>query len=262
MGACNIMSGKIMVLDSKKILISILMISVLTILCIIGSNIVNDTVETAVAERMLPIYSVEMSDKKVAITFDCAWGADDIPSIIDTLETNDVKATFFTVGTWVDKFPDAVKSLSQANMEIGNHTNSHAHVSKMSYGENLEDMTKCNDKIEALIGKKVKFYRGAYGEYNNTIISVAKELNMYVIQWDVDTLDYEGKTADEMCQRIRKKIRNGSIILMHNDTKHTAEGLQQIIDTIQEEGYEIVSLDELIYHDNYEINHEGRQIMK
>jgi len=228
------MHGKFFVLDSKKIIVSILMISTLTLLCIVGSNIVDNTIETAMAESLLPIYSVETPEKKVAITFDCAWGADDIPSIIDTLEANDIDATFFTVGTWVDKFPDAVRSLSNAGMEIGNHTNSHAHVSKMSYGENLEDMTKCNDKIESITGKKVKFYRGAYGEYNNTIISVAKELDMNVIQWDVDTLDYEGKTVDEMCQRIKNKIRNGSIILMHNDTKHTAEGLQQIIDTIQE----------------------------
>ncbi len=130
----------------------------------------------------------------------------------------------------------------------------------MSYGENLEDMTKCNDEIKEITGEDVKFYRGPYGEYNNTVISVAEELNMKVIQWNIDTLDYEGKTPDEMCKRIKKNLRNGSIILMHNDTKHTAEGLQQIIDTIQGEGYEIVPLDELIYWDNYEINHEGRQV--
>lgn len=76
----------------------------------------------------------------------------------------------------------------------------------------------------------------------------------------MDTLDYEGKTSNEMCERIKKKIRNGSIILMHNDTKYTAQGLQQIIDTIHNEGYKIVPLDELIYTENYEINHEGRQI--
>lgn len=69
-----------------------------------------------------------------------------------------------------------------------------------------------------------------------------------------------GLTAAEMCERIKKNIRTGSIILMHNDTKHTASGLQQIIDTITTLGYEIVPLDELIYFDNYEINHEGRQI--
>lgn len=256
------MKGKILVLSAKNILIGILMVSLLIIMCISGTSMVNKTIETAMANKLLPIYSVETPDKKVALTFDCAWGADDIPSIINTLEKNNVSATFFTVGTWVDKFPNAVTELSEAGMEVGNHSNSHAHVGNMSYGDNLEDMSKCNEKIEKITNKKVKFYRGPYGEYNNTVISVAKELNMNVIQWDVDTLDYEGKTVEEMCDRIKKKIRNGSIILMHNDTKHTAEGLQQIIDTIHNEGYEIVPLDELIYHENYEINHEGRQVGK
>ena len=132
----------------------------------------------------------------------------------------------------------------------------------MAYGENLEDMTKCNDRIKEITGDNVRFYRGPYGEYNNTVISVAEELGMKVIQWNIDTLDYQGKTPDEMCKRIKKSLRNGSIILMHNDTKHTSEGLQQIIDTIRGEGYEIVPLDELIYFDNYEINHEGRQVKK
>ena len=105
------MSGKFFVLDSKRILVSVLMISILTTICIIGSNLVSNTIETAMSERLLPIYSVETPEKKVALTFDCAWGADDIPSIIDTLQTNEVYDTFFTVGTWVDKYPDAAKSL-------------------------------------------------------------------------------------------------------------------------------------------------------
>lgn len=71
-----------------------------------------------------------------------------------------------------------------------------------------------------------------------------------------------GKTTDEMCKRIKDRIRNGSIILMHNDTKYTASGLQKIIDTIHAEGYEIVPLADLVYENNYEINHEGRQIKK
>ena len=77
----------------------------------------------------------------------------------------------------------------------------------------------------------------------------------------MDTLDYTGKTPEEMCERIKKKIRNGSIILMHNDTKYTAQGLQKVIDTIKELGYEIVPVSEMIYYENYYINHEGRQIL-
>lgn len=132
----------------------------------------------------------------------------------------------------------------------------------MSYEENLADMKKCNELIEKITGKKVKYYRGAYGEYSNEVIVAAEDLEMQVIQWDVDTLDYTGKTPDEMCERIKSKIRNGSIILMHNDTKYIANGLKQIIDCIRLKGYEIVSLDELVYTEKFKINHEGRQILE
>ncbi len=219
-------------------------------------------VETVSAKRLLPIYSVSCEDMKVSLTFDSAWGAEDIEQIVDTLNRNDIQACFFTVGTWVEKNPEAVRVLSENGMEIGNHSNSHAHVGKMNYEENVEDMKKCNEKISAITGGKVRFYRGAYGEYSNEVIQAASSLDMQVIQWDIDTLDYTGKTVDEMCKRIQTKIRNGSIILMHNDTKYTAEGLQQIIDTIKELGYEIVPLSELVYEDNYEINHEGRQFLR
>ena len=143
----------------------------------------------------------------------------------------------------------------------GNHSYSHAHVNKMSYDQNIEDMKKCNELISNITGEEVSYYRGPYGEYNNTVITAAKSLNMQVIQWDIDTLDYKGLTADEMCERIKKRVRNGGVMFMHNDTKHTAEGLQQIINTIKTEGYDIVSLENLIYTENYEINHEGRQII-
>lgn len=252
--------NRFLVINAKQLILCIVAVTFLVGSCIVGHNVVEQVIETASNNRLLPIYSVETDKKVVALTFDCAWGADDILSIIETLETNEVKATFFAVGDWIKKYPEAVKSLYNAGMEIGNHSFSHAHVNKLSYEQNLEDMKKCNEQISLLTGDNVKFYRGPYGEYNNTVITAAETSGMKVIQWDVDTLDYQGKTTAEMCERIKNKIRNGTIILMHNDTKHTAEGLQQIIDTITNEGYEIVPLDELIYFENYEINHEGRQI--
>lgn len=256
------MNGKFIVFNVRKVLLGFSIISVLLIICIAGSNIVDEVIETATSNRLLPIYSVETEDKMVALTFDCAWGADDIPDIINTLNKNDVKAAFFMVGNWIEKYSDAVKLMYESGMDLGNHSDSHAHVNNLSFEANIEDMKKCNERIKNITGEDVKLYRGPYGEYNNTVISAAEKLNMKVIQWDVDTLDYTGKTADEMCKRIKDKIRNGSIILMHNDTKYTARGLQQIIDTIKNLGYEIVPVSEMIHYENYRINNEGRQILK
>ena len=112
------MSGKFLVLNAKKILSGVLIVGFLTIMWVTGNSMISNIIETVSQRRLLPIYSVETSEKKVALTFDCAWGADDIPSIIDVLNKNNVNATFFTVGDWVKKNPDAVKLLSDANMEI------------------------------------------------------------------------------------------------------------------------------------------------
>lgn len=252
---------KFHVIKLKKVYLGVFSIFLGIFIMCFFSYFFNSTIlEVNGANRLIPIYSVETDQKEVAITFDCAWGANDISNIVDTLKANEAEATFFVVGDWVTKYPEATKVLSDNNMEIANHSDSHAHVNNMSYEKNIEDMKKCNEKIKNITGKDIQFYRGPYGEYNNTVIKAAESLQMKVVQWDIDTLDYTGKTPDEMCERIKSKIRNGSIILMHNDTEHTAEGLQKIIDCIKEEGYEIVSLSELIYFDNYKINHEGRQI--
>lgn len=227
---------KIMIIDIKKVYVIVLLIFIL-ILCGVMKKYSNEQIKEVINQnRLIPVYSVETQEKKVAITFDCAWGADDIDDIIDVLEQNEINATFFTVGTWVDKYEDAVQKLVDAGQEIGNHSNSHSHVNNLSYNDNIDDMRKCNEKIERITNEKVKYYRGPYGEYNNVVIKAAESLNMQVIQWDIDTLDYTGKTPDEMCERITAKLRNGSIILMHNDTKYTAKGLQQIIDTIRRSG--------------------------
>ena len=184
------MKNKIFVINIRKIMLGLLMICILITACIGGDLLVSEVIETSASNRLLPIYSVDTVDKMVALTFDCAWGADDIPDIINTLNENDVKAAFFVVGDWVDKYPDAVKLMYENGMDIGNHSDSHAHVNNLSYDANIEDMKKCNEKIQNITGEDVKLYRGPYGEYNNTVISAAKSLNMQTIQWDTDSLDY------------------------------------------------------------------------
>lgn len=113
------MSGKFIVLNKKNILSWGLIIALLIIItCISGMSIINGMIETAAQRRLLPIYSVDTSDQKVALTFDCAWGADDIPSIVEVLNKNKVNATFFVVGDWVKKYPNAVKLLQDKGMEV------------------------------------------------------------------------------------------------------------------------------------------------
>ena len=147
-------------------------------------------------------------------------------------------------------------------MKSGTHSNTHPHVNKLSYEENVEQLEKSNEKIENLIGQKTNLYRTPYGEYNNTVIQSAEDKGYYSIQWNLDTLDYKGLTGEEMWDRIKNKLSKGSIILSHNGTKNTANSLDMLIKNIKKEGYEIVKVSDIIYKDNYKIDSTGMQINK
>ena len=210
----------------------------------------------------LPIYNVQTEENAVSLTMNCAWNADDIDSILDTLNKCNVKITFFIVGDWADKYPEAVKKISENGHEIGNHSNTHPHVNKLNIDKNCEEITKCSEKLKNITGKEVNLYRCPYGEYNNTVINAANSLNYYSIQWSLDTLDYTGITGNEMWNRLDGKLKKGDIILMHNGTKHTADSLELLIKNIQSKGLEIKKVSDILYKENYKINENGTQIKK
>lgn len=164
----------------------------------------NGAIETSASTKQLPIYNVATEEKKVAFTMNCAWNADDIDSILDTLSKYKIHITFFMVGDFVKKYPDAVKKISDAGHEIGNHSDTHPHVNNMSLEKNIEEIQNCNNKIEQITGKKTTLYRGPYGEYNNTVINAAKSQNLTTIQWNLDTLDYTRINRRRNVEKARK----------------------------------------------------------
>ena len=255
------------VLNKQKIYTYLLSaVMVLFLFCAASTlNVNNDnnTVQTsATYSKLLPIYNVQTDEKKVAFTMNCAWNADDIDSILETLKNNNVKITFFIVGDWIDKFPEAVKKINSEGHEIASHSNTHPHVNNLSYEENIKEIEESNKKIDNITGKKTKVYRPPYGEYNDTVIKAAQDKGYYCIQWSLDTLDYTGITGEEMWKKLEGKIKSGDIILSHNGTKHTADSLDMLIKNIKNKGLEIVLVSNLIYKDNYKINSNGTQINK
>ena len=239
------------------------LVTVVFLFCVASSlNQSNqDTVQTsATNQKRLPIYNVETTENKVALTMNCAWNADDIDSILETLKNNDTQITFFMVGDWIEKFPDAVKKISEAGHEIASHSDTHPHVNNLSYEENIEEIEKSNEKIEKITGSRTNIYRPPYGEYNDTVIKAAEDKGYYCIQWNLDTLDYTGLTGDEMWNRLKDKLKSGDIILTHNGTEYTADSLEQIIKNIKAKGLEVVKVSDLIYKDGYTINNNGTQI--
>ena len=213
-------------------------------------------------KRKLPIYNVETKEKKIAFTINCAWSADDIDTILEALKRQNVKITFFIVGEWADKNPEAVKKIYEEGHEIGSHSDTHPHVNNLSYEKNQKQILDSVERIKKITGEEIKLYRAPYGEYNDTVIEAAEKAGYYCIQWSLDTLDYEGLTGKEMWKRIENKLQNGDIILSHNGTKHTADSIQMLIKNIKEKGYEVVKVSDIIYKENYIINNNGTQKRK
>ena len=236
------------VFNKEKIYSYVIALSTIVILFIMASTIINKKdgiiATSSSASKQLPVYSVDTKEKKIALTMNCAWNADDIDSILDTLSKNKVHITFFMVGDWVDKYPEYVKKIADNGHEIANHSNTHPHVNQLNVDKNMEEIKLCSEKIEKITGNKTTLYRGPYGEYNDTVINAANALKHVTIQWNLDTLDYTGLTGEEMWKRLDSKLSNGSIILSHNGTKHTADSLELLLHNIKEKGYEVVTVSE------------------
>lgn len=212
--------------------------------------------------RQLPVYSVQRDDKVVALSFDAAWGNEDTQTLIDILDKYDIHATFFVVGDWVDKYPESVKALSDAENEVMNHSSHHAHFSQLSDSEIVSDITACNEKIAAVTGETPVLFRCPYGEYDDHVISAVNGMGMTAVQWDVDSLDWKGISADEIKSRVLKNVSPGSIVLFHNAAENTPQALPGIIESLIADGYRIVPISQMLLSGDYTIDHTGRQCAK
>lgn len=191
------------------------------------------------------------------------WGNEDTQQLIDIMAKHQIKATFFVVGEWVDKYPESVKALHDAGHEVMNHSNDHAHMSELSAEEIVADVAACNEKIEAVTGVVPTLIRPPYGEYDDHVVNAIRSMDMEPIQWDVDSLDWKDLSAGDITQRVLSKVQPGSIVLFHNAALHTPEALPGIIEALLQEGYTFVPISELIlpgeYGVDYTIDHTGRQ---
>ena len=210
--------------------------------------------------RLLPIYSVGRDDKTISISFDCAWGTDYTDKILKALRVGEVKATWFMVEFWSEKYPEYVKKIDGAGHEIGTHSATHSYMSKQNAEEIRLELKTSSEAIESVTGKKVELFRPPYGDYNDRLVKTASEEGYYCIQWDVDSLDWRDLSATDIATRVINGVKSGSIILMHNNGLHTAEAVPIIIETLKNRGYKFVPIGELIYRENYTIDVTGKQL--
>lgn len=220
------------------------------------------SVSSNVNGRELPVYSVETDEKKVALTFDAAWGNEDTQKILDILKKQDVHVTFFMTGGWVEKYPEDVKAIHEAGHDLGNHSENHKNMSQLPDEEKTQELLGVHNKVKELTGVEMELFRPPYGDYDNAVVLNAKENGYYAIQWDVDSLDWKDYGVTSIIDTVlnHKALGNGSIILCHNGSKYTADALEQLITGLKDKGYELVPVSELIYKENYHMDVNGSQI--
>lgn len=251
---------KVFILTRKRLAVLGVFLAAVCCLGIFGISKSDDAVAASTTQRSIPIYCVETEEKKVSISFDAAWGNEQTQTLLDILDKYKIKSTFFLVGDWVRNYPDDVKAIAKAGHDVGNHSNTHPYMTQIGADEMKKEIETCNSEIEALTGKKPTLFRPPYGDYDNTVVDTVTGMDMYCVQWDVDSLDWKNLTAEEMCSRIKNNIKCGSIVLMHNGAENTPGALPMIIECIQELGYEIVPISQLLPKGDYTTDHTGMMI--
>ena len=253
---------KIVCFKAKNALVYALLFTLIACIClsalVVGRYAMSETGQKN--ERLLPIYSVDRTDNKIAISFDCAWGVDSTDEILTELERHDVKCTFFAVEFWVEKYPSYAQKIVEQGHELGTHSKTHPHMPNLSEEKIVEELRSSSSAIERVTGVRPTLFRPPFGDYDNKLISLCKQENLYPIQWDVDSLDWKDLSANQIATRVISGAKSGSIILCHNNGKNTAKALPLLLSTLKNKGFTFVPIGELIYKENYTIDHSGKQI--
>jgi polysaccharide deacetylase family sporulation protein PdaB len=250
----------VLTLSRKRALRATLVILAVFIGIAVGIAAVFTSINTGAAETRLPIYSVERPDNKISLTFDCAWGNSNTDELLAILEEHGVYATFFVTGEFVDKFPDDVRRIHAAGHEIANHSDSHPRIRGMNLNRLIEDTREAERKIMLVTGERPSLYRSPYGEYDENSIKTIEGLGYKFIQWSVDSIDWQEPDPATIIKRITDKTVPGSILLFHNDLENTTQALPEVLTRLRQAGFEFVRTSELIYREDYRIDHTGKQI--
>ncbi len=186
------------------------------------------------------------SEKKIALTFDDGPHRAYTPRILAILAKYNVRATFFVVGTQAEKYPDLIQAEVHAGHSIGNHTYHHVSLPKIPQMYVADEIKACGDVIKATSGRSARLFRPPGGEYNLQVAEAAASLGYTLVLWTDDPGDYASPGAQVILDRTLNKATNGGIILIHDGIEQTVEILPQLIETLQKQGYQFVTVDEML----------------
>lgn len=216
-------------------------------------------VQVAGSRKIRPIYQVETSEQKVAFSFDACWGAEYTGLILDILDRHQVQTTFFLVNTWLEKYPDKAREIAEHDHEIGLHSATHPHFTQLSPEKMQQELEENARLIREITGYQPRLFRPPFGDYNDTVIQTAQALGFQPVQWSIDSLDWQDRSADEIYRRVTSRLEPGAIVLFHNNGKYTAQVLGNILDYAISAGYTVVPVSDLLLTGDYYIDVNGIQ---
>lgn len=196
------------------------------------------------------VHNVKTIKKQVALTFDISWGETRPEPILDILDKYELKnkVTFFISSPWSEEHPEIVRRMVESGYEIGSHGYKHVNYSKLTDEEIENQILKADSTLKNLAGKDINLLRTPNGDYDSRVLNIANKLNYTVILWDTDSRDWMNPGVNEIVNRVLDNVHQGDIILMHasDSSKQTHEALPIIIQKLKQEGYEFVTVSQLI----------------
>ncbi|MGM8211706.1 polysaccharide deacetylase family protein [Virgibacillus sp. W0430] len=195
--------------------------------------------------RAAPIYRGHPEKDMVAFLINVSWGDEHIPDILNILNEQQIKATFFIEGKWAKEHAELVKMIDEQGHIIGNHAYNHPDMAYMSKAESVEQIEQTNKIIKAIIDKDLKWFAPPSGSFSEDVLIAAEEQNMQTILWTIDTIDWKNPSVSVMMNRVQAKLHPGGTILMH-PTAATVRSLQPIIKEIKKGGYRIGTIEQLL----------------
>ena len=248
---------KFITVKMRNIVFTVAALTVLCVLVVSVSGTNASGVWLGKTPRKMPIHSVDLEEKLVALTFDAFDDEETMSAVLTVLEDGGIPATFFVSGFWAHNNAETLKRMSEADIEIGTKGNTLTQMSRLGASAARLELETGIKAVEEITDRRVELFRPPFGEYSDTLINAADDMGLYIVKWDINA---EIQTSQNIASNVLPKVKNGSIIYLSNDRPITAQSLTLIIEGIKNKGYDFVAAGDLIHRENYTINHEGRQV--
>lgn len=209
----------------------------------------------------MPIRSVDLQEKKIALSFDLSATNKGLKETVNVLKEQGIPATFFVTKDWVKKYPRDLKALSEAGYDIQNHGLKNERMQDKTEEECKKSIESVHQEVKSITGKDMFLFRAPYGEFNEGVMAACKSEGYLPVKWNIDSMDWKDYGVDAIINQVcnNKELKNGSIILCHPSAKFTKSAVELVIHTVQKRGYQFVPVSELVYHDHFKIDSKGRQ---